>query len=721
MDEHALISYIAEETGLQWKQVKSTIELLDAENTVAFIARYRKEVTGSLDEENIRNIETRIRYLRNLEERKAAVLKSIDEQGKLTPELEEKIRKAMKLQEVEDLYLPYKPKKRTRATVAREKGLELLAALMLEQSVTEGDRLEEAAKFIDAEKGVETAEDALAGARDIVAETVSENAEVRKMLRDFAEKTGALATEAKDAKNLGVYELYAEFSELVKNIPPHRILAINRGEKEKYLRVSIEVDAQKCIDHIGAEYLTELESLFTGDLKTAIDDAYRRLIAPAIEREIRGQLTARADEHAIEVFAQNLRQLLMAPPISHKKIMGIDPGFRTGCKVAVIDTTGKYLEGDTMYPHEPQKRWDEAKEIVKDLIEDYQVDIIAIGNGTASRETELLVAEIVSEIEREVFYTIVNEAGASVYSASPLARKEFPDLEASMRGNISIARRLLDPLSELVKIDPKSIGVGLYQHDVDQGRLGETLDWVVESCVNRVGVDLNTASTALLRYVAGLNSRIAENIVLFREEHTRFRSREELKNVKALGNKAFEQCAGFLRIADGEVFFDATAVHPESYQAAEKLLELLKLTLAQVKKDGALMRARLKESGKAIAELAQACGVGEETLSDIIDSLEKPGRDPRDQMPKPVLRSDVLKMEDLAEGMILKGTVRNVVDFGAFIDIGVKHDGLVHLSKMAKKYVKNPFNIVSVGDVVEVKVLKVDIERERIALSLVLD
>lgn len=721
MDEHQMYTVIAEELGLSWHQVKNTVELLDSDNTVPFIARYRKEVTGSLDEDNIRAIEERIKYMRHLEERKQTVLKSIEEQGKLTPELAEKINQATKLQEVEDLYLPYKPKRRTRATVAKEKGLEPLAELMLKLEINEGMVEDFAAEYIDEEKGVTSAEEALAGARDIIAEVVSENADIRKVIRELSHEKGLLCSEARDPNAAADYEIYKDFSEPVKTVPPHRILAINRGERENVLRVEIDVPENDMIAEIEKVYLTNPASIFADQVREAISDGYRRLIAPAIERELRSALTERADEHAIQVFARNLKALLLTPPLKNKVIVGIDPGYRTGCKVAVIDSTGKYLEGDTIYPHPPQNRWEEAKDIIMELVEDYEADVIAIGNGTASRETEKLVAELIAELDREVYYTIVNEAGASVYSASPVAKKEFPELDASMRGNISIARRLLDPLSELVKIDPKSIGVGLYQHDVNQVHLSESLDQVVESAVNSVGVNLNTASASLLKYVAGINSRVAENIVKYREEHGIFKSREELKQVKGLGENAFVQAAGFLRIPESDIFFDHTAVHPESYHAAEKLLKHLQLELDDVKKNGSLVRFKVNKSKKSLEELAAICECGKETLADIIDSLEKPGRDPRDEMPKPILRSDVLSMDDLVEGMILKGTVRNVVDFGAFVDIGVKQDGLVHLSRMAKKYVKNPLDVVSVGDVVEVKVISIDKERGRIGLSMVLD
>jgi len=721
VDEQHFFTMIAEELNLRWSQVKSTVELLDAENTVPFIARYRKEATGSLDEEQIRAIEERIRYLRNLEERRQAILKSIEEQGKLTPELAESIRAAARLQELEDLYLPYKPKRRTRATMAREKGLEPLAQLILAQETLDGEPLAYAMPFVDAEKGVASPEEALAGARDICAETVSDDARIRQTIRELTLARGFLSSEARDPENCKEYEIYKSFSEPVKTIPPHRILAINRGERENFLRAAIEAPQAELVLEIEKLYITRPRSIFTAELRQAITDSYHRLIAPAIEREIRAQLSERADDHAIRIFAQNLRALLMQPPLRGQIILGIDPGFRTGCKIAAIDRTGKYLEGATIYPHEPQRRWQEAKTTIAEFLSDYQVDIIAIGNGTASRETEKLAAEVIAECSRPVHYVIVNEAGASVYSASPVAKKEFPELEASLRGNISIARRLLDPLSELVKIDPKSIGVGLYQHDVDQIRLAESLDQVVESCVNSVGVDLNTASASLLQYVSGINGRVAENIVKYREEKGKFTRRTELREVKGVGENAFVQAAGFLRLPESDLFFDRTAVHPESYGAAEKLLQELGLATAQIRENGRLVSQQLKQSRRPLTDLAQLCGCGQETLLDIIASLEKPNRDPRDEMPKPILRSDVLSMEDLNEGMILKGTVRNVVDFGAFVDIGVKADGLVHLSRMAKKFVKHPLDVVKVGDVIEVKVIAIDRERHRIGLSMVLD
>ncbi|MFQ5602340.1 MAG: Tex family protein [bacterium] len=710
---------IASKLALRPHQIQHTVELLDDGNTVPFIARYRKEVTGGLNEEQIRQIEDRVRYLRNLNERKNTVLESIEKQGKLTPELQRKIEQAMKLQEVEDLYLPYRPKKRTRATVAKEKGLQPLAEIIFNQEETGGTLESLAEPFLNPEKELNSIEDVLAGARDILAEQISESADIRNEIRRFTYRTGLLKSKARDEKDMSVYEMYADYSEPVKHILPHRILAINRGEREGVLRVTIDVEIDDVLKMLRQKCIKNENSIFVEQIILALTDSYHRLIAPAIEREIRHQISEKADEHAIKVFAENVKNLLLSPPIRDKIIMGIDPGFRTGCKVAIIDATGKYLEGLTIYPHAPKKRWDYSKTQLKELVDKHQVEVIAIGNGTASRETEQLIAELIQELEQELFYVIVNEAGASVYSASEVAAEEFPDLPAEMRGNISIARRLLDPLSELVKIDPKSIGVGLYQHDVNQTRLAESLDRVVESAVNYVGVDLNTASKSLLKHVAGINNRTAENIVKYREENGRFKNRLELTKVKGLGNMAFVQASGFLRIPDGDIFFDSTAVHPESYDAADNLLKRLNITLDEVKNNGKILNQKIQYSRLKLDELAKSVGVGLPTLEDILVSLEKPNRDPRDEMPKPILRSDVLKMEDLTEGMILKGTVRNVVDFGAFVDIGVKVDGLVHKSQMGKKYVKNPMDVISVGDVIEVKVLSIDEERGRIGLSMV--
>jgi uncharacterized protein len=721
MTELDFIEITAKELNLKKIQVSNTIELLDDGNTVPFIARYRKEVTGSLDENQIRDIESRMAYLRNLQARKESILHAIEEQGKLTPELKARIEKSLKQQEIEDLYLPYKQKKRTRATIAKDKGLEPLAEIILKQETASGNPLEIASRFINPEKEVENARQAIDGALDIIAEMISDDADVRADVREYTFKTGLLVSKAKEEDIKSEYEMYYDFSELIEKIPPHRILAINRGEKERILKVSVAVDIEEIITKIEKRYLKNQESIFTEELQKAIHDSYSRLIAPSIAREARSELTNRADEHAIRVFAENLKNLLLQPPIHDNIILGIDPGFRTGSKVAVIDKTGKYLEGITIYPHPPQNKYLEAKGALRKLIDKYDVNIIAIGNGTASRETEQLAAELIAEIkdERKLSYIIVNEAGASVYSASAIAQKEFPDLEASMRGNISIARRLLDPLAELVKIDPKSIGVGLYQHDVSQKKLTESLHQVVESCVNMVGVNLNTASGSLLRYVSGLTMRTAENIVKYRDEHGRFRSREELLQVDSIGNIAFQQAAGFLRIPNGDNILDNTSIHPESYEAAQKLIDLL--DIKDVRKEGRLIRKRLKEANLQLDEILEKLGIGKPTFEDIITNLEKPGLDPRSELPKPILKSDVLKMEDLKEGMVLKGTIRNVVDFGAFVDIGVKQDGLVHVSRMARKFVKNPMEIVSVGDIVDVKIISIDIEKGRVGLSMIID
>ncbi|MBC6950714.1 RNA-binding transcriptional accessory protein, partial [candidate division KSB1 bacterium] len=726
MTEQDFFKRIADEESIRVEQVQATVALLDDENTVPFIARYRKEVTGGLDEIKIIAIQDRMRYLRLLEERKQTVLKSIEEQGKLTDELREKISGAMKLQEVEDLYLPYKPKKRTRATVAKEKGLEPLAQRMWGQQDITGEIEQIAAEYVSEEKGVASAQEALSGACDIVAEWVSDDAETRKLVREMTWEHGTLRSEARDPENLDVYEMYKDYRDPLKKVVPHRTLAINRGEREGFLKVAVEAPVPEILADMEKRFLTNPACIFTDHNRSAIKDSYDRLISPAIERELRNQLSEVADEHAITIFATNLRNLLMQPPTQGNVIMGIDPGFRTGCKVAVIDKTGKYLEGDTIYPHEPQKRWDYAKQQLLAHVRKHNVTIIAIGNGTASRETEQLVAELIKEAAGgenpvDLRYTIVNEAGASVYSASELARQEFPDLEAAQRGNVSIARRLLDPLSELVKIDPKSIGVGLYQHDVNQSRLAESLDRVVESCVNAVGVDLNTASSALLRYVAGVTRSVAENIVAYRNQQGGFTSRQELLEVKGIGPKAFTQCAGFMRIPNADTFFDSTAVHPESYSAAERFLTILELTPEMVRTQRQLFNAKIKTLGRSLTEIAAECGVGLPTLEDIIAAMEKPDRDPRDEAPKPIFRQDVLKMEDLKEGMILKGTVRNVVDFGAFVDIGVKQDGLVHLSAMSHKYIKSPLEVVAVGDVIDVRVLRVDTEKGRIGLSMLLE
>ncbi|GAB4408345.1 MAG: Tex family protein [Anaerolineae bacterium] len=711
---------IAAELGIQRQQAARSIELFDNENTVPFVARYRKEVTGGLDEAQLRTILERLTYLRNLEARKETVLRSIAEQGKLTDELRQRIESTDTLQAVEDLYLPYKPKRRTRATIARERGLEPLAQAILAQELTKGNLEEIAAAYLSDD--VPTAEVAFAGACDIIAESVAEDADTRAGVRERTRKEAWLAVsvadKAKDER--GVYEVYYDYREKLSAIPPHRLLAINRGEREGVLKVKFDGPDDELIQTIQARMVKNPRSVFTTYLRQAIADGYKRLLAPSIENELRGELTDTSDEHAINTFAANLRQLLLQPPIKGKTIIGIDPGFRTGCKVALVDPTGKFLGGTTIYPHEPQKKWNEAKQILFKLIEQ-GADVIAIGNGTASRETESLAAEIINEaksrisnLQSPISYVIVNEAGASVYSASDLARAEFPDLDVSMRGAISIARRLQDPLAELVKIDPKSIGVGLYQHDVNQKQLAETLDTVVESAVNHVGVDVNTASAPLLSYVAGVSRRVADAIVKHREENGPFRRREALRKIKGLGDKTYQQAVGFLKIPGGDHPLDNTFIHPESYPVVERLFAHL-----QVRGDEKELPGKIETLRKGnLKELARHLEVGEPTLADILESLAKPGRDPRDELPAPLLRQDVLKLEDLKEGMVLSGTVRNVVDFGAFVDIGVKQDGLVHISHLADRYIKSPFEVVSVGDVVKVKVIKIDAQRGRIGLSI---
>jgi len=693
-----IVKLLAEEFNLKPYQVKNTIQLLDEGNTIPFIARYRKEQTGELKDYVIRELADRLNYLRNLQARKNEVIRLIDEQGKLTEELKDKILEAETLQRVEDLYRPYKPKRRTRATIAKEKGLEPLAEIIYNQTL-EGEEFKKTLlTYVDEEKGVNSEEEALEGAMDIIAEMVSDDADTREMLKRVLYNKGIMVVEAVDKEEKSVYEMYYDYKEPIKTIANHRILAINRGEREGKLKVSIEIDAdmvELLIDKIVKDRNKDT-SIY---LEKAIEDGYKRLLFPSLEREIRSSLTERAEEEAIKVFGLNLRPLLMQPPIKGKTVMGIDPGYRTGCKVAVVDETGKLLDYTTVYPTEPQNQVEETKEELKRLINKHSVDIIAIGNGTASRETEMVVADMIKELDREVSYIIVSEAGASVYSASDVGREEFPDLDVSIRGAISIARRLQDPLAELVKIDPKHIGVGQYQHDLNQSRLDETLKGIVEDCVNTVGVDLNTASASLLKYVSGINAKIANNLVKFREENGKFTNRKQILKVKGVGEKTFIQCAGFLRIPDGDNPLDNTAVHPESYEVAEKLLEI-------------------DYKNEDLNVLSEKLGVGLPTLQDIIKELEKPGRDPRDELPKPILRKDVLKIEDLKKDMILQGTVRNVVDFGAFVDIGVKTDGLVHISQLSDKFIKHPKEVVQVGDIVKVRVLDVDVERGRISLSM---
>ena len=711
-----IIKILQEELGIRRGQVETTIKLIDEGNTIPFIARYRKEMTGSLDDETLRNFHERLLYLRNLEERKEAIKKNIEEQGKLTKELAKQIEEAKTLVAVEDLYRPYKQKKRTRAMIAKEKGLEPLANLILLQ-MTKEPLEKEAEAFINEEKDVKTVEDALKGANDIIAEHIADDAEYRTWIRKATWDHGKITSSAKKPEEPSVFEMYYDFEEPIEKIAGYRILAINRGEKEGILQVKIEPDMQKIASYLARKIITRKNPNTTKALFAAIEDSYKRLIAPSIERDIRNELTEKAEDGAIKVFGKNLTQLLMQPPIAGKVVLGWDPAFRTGCKLAVVDETGKVLDTIVIFPTEPQKKVEESKRIVKGLIDKYNISLISVGNGTASRESEMVIVEMLKEINKPVQYVIVNEAGASVYSASKLATEEFPNFDVGQRSAVSIARRLQDPLAELVKIDPKSIGVGQYQHDMNQKKLSEALTAVVEDCVNNVGVDLNTASASLLEYISGISKPIAKNIVAYREENGKFTSRRQLLKVAKLGPKAFEQCAGFMRISDGKNPLDATSVHPESYGAAEELLSLLGFGKEDVR-GGVVGLSLLAKDRKSLSE---KLGIGEMTLNDIIKELEKPGRDPRDEMPKPVLRTDVLEMKDLKEGMILKGTVRNVIDFGAFVDIGVHQDGLVHVSKLTnKKFVKHPLEVVSVGDVVEVKVLSVDLQKKRIQLSMIL-
>ena len=708
---------VAQELGIKVSQVEATIKLIDEGCTIPFIARYRKEVTGSLNDEILRDLHERLNYLRNLEERKETVIASITEQDKLTPELEKQIREAMTLVAVEDLYRPYKQKRRTRATIAKEKGLEGLANIIYLQMTDKSIEVE-AEAYLSEEKEVTTVQDAIAGALDIIAENISDEAEYRTYIRDITIKEGKLVTTAKDVEAKSVYEMYYDFEEAISKAAGYRVLAINRGEKEKFLTVKVTAPEESILRYLETKVIVKDNLNTTELLKSAIEDSYKRLIAGAIEREIRSELTEKAEDGAITVFGKNLTQLLMQPPIAGQVVLGWDPAFRTGCKLAVVDATGKVLDTVVVYPTEPQKKIAEAKKTVHALIKKYGITLISVGNGTASRESEQVIVELLKEIPENVQYIIVNEAGASVYSASKLATEEFPNFDVGQRSAASIARRLQDPLAELVKIDPKSIGVGQYQHDMNQKKLGEALSGVVEDCVNKVGVDLNTASASLLEYVSGVTKVIAKNIVAYREENGRFTDRKQLLKVAKLGPKAFEQCAGFMRIQGGKNPLDATSVHPESYQAATGLLEKLGYSLKDITSQGLVGLSML---AKNRAQLATDLGIGEVTLDDIIKELEKPARDPRDEMPKPILRTDVLEMKDLTEGMLLKGTVRNVIDFGAFVDIGVHQDGLVHISQITnKKFIKHPLEVVSVGDVVEVKVLSVDLERKRIQLSMII-
>jgi len=722
-----IIKTIAEELKIRENQVENTIKLIDEGNTIPFIARYRKEVTGGLSDETLRELGDRLNYLRNLEKRKEEVINSIDEQGKLTDEILKAVALSKTLAEVEDIYRPYKQKKKTRATVAKAKGLEPLADIIMEQKETKP--IEEIAKEYvnidklsdedkkNKDKVVATAEDAIAGALDIIAENISDNSKYRKEIKRQCYREGLVETKAANPEEKSNYEMYYDYNEAIKYIPSHRILAINRGEKEDFLKVKLAKPEEKILAYIERDIIKG-ETQFTNMLKETILDSFKRLIEPSIEREIRSDLTEKAEEKAIKVFGQNSKQLLLGAPIKGKTVMGFDPAYRTGCKIAVIDDTGKVLDYTTVYPTAPQNDVENAKKELLKLIEKHKIDMIAIGNGTASRESEMFVADMLKETKREVCYVIVSEAGASVYSASKLATEEYPDINVSIRGAISIARRLQDPLAELVKIDPKAIGVGQYQHDVNQKRLAESLTGVVEDSVNKVGVDVNTATPSLLSYVAGINNTIAKNIVKYRDENGKLKNRKQLLKVPKLGKVAYEQCAGFLRIFDGDNPLEITAVHPESYDATEKLLKEIGAKPEDLKDKEKLEKLINQLKHVDIAKMAKELEIGEMTLTDIIAELSKPGRDPREDMPKPILRSDVLKLEDLKEGMVLTGTVRNVIDFGAFVDIGVKHDGLVHISEMSDKFIKNPSEIVSVGDIVKVKVIKIDTERQKVGLSM---
>lgn len=711
-----IIKVLQQELNIKREQVEAAVQLIDEGNTIPFIARYRKEVTGSLSDEVLRNLNERLTYLRNLSDRKEQIIKSISEQEKLTKELEKQILEAKTMVEAEDLYRPYKPKRRTRATIAREKGLEPLANILLLQ-MTKKPMLEEAKAYISVEREVKSAKEALAMAMDIVAESISDDAQHRIRIRKDTVQEGILVTAAgKLAEKNPVYEMYYEFQEKVKTIPGYRILAINRAEKQKEITVKIEAPEEKILQYLEGKIIIRDNKNTSPILQEVIKDSYKRLISGAIEREIRSELTEKAEEEAMKVFGKNLTQLLMQPPIAGKTVLGWDPAFRTGCKLAVVDPIGKVLDTVVIYPTEPQKKIEESKKILKKLIDKYDITLISLGNGTASRESELVIVELLKEIKKNVQYVIVNEAGASVYSASKLATEEFPNFDVGQRSAASIARRLQDPLSELVKIDPKSIGVGQYQHDMNQKRLGEVLGNVVEDCVNKVGVDLNTASATLLMYISGISKAIAKNIVTYREENGSFTNRKQLLKVVKLGPKAYEQCAGFLRISGGDNPLDQTSVHPESYEAAAKVLDILGYSVEDLRKGGI---GAISKKIKNKKEMAKQIGIGEETLVDILKELEKPARDPRDEMPKPILRNDVLEMKDLKEGMILKGTVRNVIDFGAFVDIGVHQDGLVHISRMSKnKFIKHPLEVVSVGDIVEVEIISVDMKKRRIQLAM---
>ena len=710
-----IVKAISQEVNIQLWQTEATIKLMDEGNTIPFIARYRKEVTGALNDEVLRQFHERLNYLRNLEDKKIQVISSIEEQGKMTETLKKAIEVAATMVAVDDLYRPFRPKRRTRAMIAKEKGLEPLANILWLQ-MTKKPLLDEAKLYVSEEKGIETPEEALEGAKDILAEMISDTADYRAYIRKITMGEGKILSKARDEKEKSVYENYYDYEEAVSKIPGHRILAINRGEKEKFITVKIGAPEEKILHYLEKQVITKNNSQTEVLLKAVIEDSYHRLIAPAIEREVRNELTEKAEDGGIKVFGKNLEQLLMQPPIAGRVVLGWDPAFRTGCKLAVVDATGKVLDTVVIYPTAPQNKIPEAKAVLKRLIKKYNISLISLGNGTASRESEIVIVDLLKEINERVEYVIVNEAGASVYSASKLATEEFPEFDVGQRSAASIARRLQDPLAELVKIDPKAIGVGQYQHDMNQKRLGEVLGGTVEDCVNRVGVDLNTASASLLEYVSGVNKTIAKNIVSYREENGRFKNRRQLLKVPKLGPKAYEQCAGFMRILGGDNPLDQTSVHPESYGAAEKLLKVLGYDKKDISNN---CLSDLSHQIKDYKTMSENIGVGEMTLRDIVKELEKPGRDPRDEMPRPILRTDVLEMKDLKEGMILKGTVRNVIDFGAFVDIGVHQDGLVHISQLSdKKFVKHPMEIVSVGDVVEVKVMSVDLAKKRIQLTM---
>ena len=710
-----IIQILSKEFNIAKNYTENIVSLIDGGNTIPFIARYRKEMTGSCDDQVLRELGDRLSYLRNLEERRQEIINSITEQEKMTPQIMEALMGAQTLAALEDIYRPYKQKRRTRATIAKERGLEPLAQLIFSQSLKSGDIYEQASGYIDEEKGVMSAEEAIDGAKDIIAEMVSDDAGARALLRDMLFKT-AIVKSVCAKEEQSVYEMYYDYSEAVSKIAPHRVLALNRGEKEGFLKVSIESDEQRALEILYKKFIVS-KSVTDDIFVSAVDDSYKRLIFPSLEREIRSSLTDTASEQAIKIFGLNLKALLMQPPIKGKVTLGFDPAYRTGCKIAVVDSTGKVLDTTVVYPTPPQNKKEQAKEVLKALIKKHNVDVISIGNGTASKESEIFVAELIGELDTKVSYMVVNEAGASVYSASKLGAKEFPDFDVSLRSAVSIARRLQDPLAELVKIDPKSVGVGQYQHDMPQKRLDETLGGVVEDCVNRVGVDLNTASASLLSYVSGLSAAVAQNVVSYREQNGAFSSRSQLKKVSKLGPKAYEQCAGFLRIPGAKNVLDNTGVHPESYDAAQKLLDLFGLEKSDVEK-GAVTELADKINKMGATEVAKICEIGVPTLNDIAAELAKPGRDLRDDLPAPMLRSDVMDMKDLKPGMQMKGTVRNVIDFGVFVDIGVHQDGLVHISQITNRYIKHPSEVLKVGDVVDVYVISVDVEKKRISLTM---